>query len=355
MNEDLSKHMSRIFGDLQRDLSHESFKDWIFVLGTVVVVRVDKALVTDSLDRANLSYYNFAPVQIGGEKRMLVHFKHHISTLDFPALPPGDGMPPPFPVPKRGPCVNSPFGTCRLVYGKFTVHDIRTKLGFDADEVLHDGIFEVKRLRIGLEICLDHMLGELVLHLGPSRSVDVHLISSAGMNIASGLVATVQGGPVFIADGFARTSMCLNMFGKGRDFAKLLDGHKRYDVGVVYGADSMEALAQWASSVIYAFSGSNFGAARTSGYGTLPGGFGGADAGFNFTQTNAFGKNWFKVLDGVFDVASYDEAQHIFSVVQDDIKTRLESNRSQLFDQPSDGQGYFPTIDMYGPIPLIVK
>ena len=40
-----------------------------------------------------------------------------------------------------------------------------------------------------------------------ARTVDVQLIISAGMNIASGPVCTAKGGPVFLADGFARTEV----------------------------------------------------------------------------------------------------------------------------------------------------
>lgn len=281
---------------------------------------------------------------------MLLQFKHYMSTIDFPATKQRNGMPPPFPPPKhRTRCINS---DCRLYYGTFTIEDVRHNLGFDADQVLHDGIFEVKGLRIGLEICLDHLVGELVKQLGTFRSVDVHLISSAGMNIANGPVATPQGGPIFLADGHSRTAMSLNMFGRGRDASKLLDGHLHYDVGVVYGADSLTALSQWASSVIYAFAGSSFAGERTTGYGTLPGGIDGHGAGFNFTQIDALGENWYEMLSGVFDVASYEEARHLFSLVSDDVKKRLETDHLRLFGRPGKETPFFPTVDVYGPIAL---
>ena len=63
------------------------------------------------------------------------------------------------------------------------------------------------------------------------ESVDVQLVVSAGMNIASGPVCTAQGGPVFLADGFARTEVSLNPYGHGRIAAPTPDHRHRFNVG----------------------------------------------------------------------------------------------------------------------------
>jgi len=361
MTPEFATAVRRIIGDLEQRLGSDRFQDWLFVLGTVIAVRVDQEdwVATgnseDKDEESRMSYFNFAPVQIGGTSTMKIQFKHYISTLDFPDTTSREGAPPPVPRPtKRPECfVQRSFTEdCRLRYGEMTADDVRHEVGFKDASVLVDGVFDVKGLTIGLEICLDHMLGRLVADLGPRKFVDVHLISSAGMNIAGGPVATNQGNPIFLADGFGRTAMSLNIYGRGREANKLLTGRFHYDVGVVYGADSNVELGQWASSIIAAFAGNNPGAARIAGMGTLPGGYQGNAAGFEFTQINALGKDWLTMLEGFFDTASYKEALRIFSLVGADVNRRVKKEHRHLFNNLPDGSAYFPTIDMYGPIPV---
>lgn len=66
--------------------------------------------------------------------------------------------------------------------------------------------------------------------------VDVQLVVSAGMNIASGPVCTRPGGPVFLADGFARTEVSLNAFGRGRQSAPMPREGRRFDVSITRAA-----------------------------------------------------------------------------------------------------------------------
>ena len=46
----------------------------------------------------------------------------------------------------------------------------------------------------------------------------------------AGPVCTRPGGPVFLADGFARTEMSLNAYGRGRQSAPMLRKGRRFDV-----------------------------------------------------------------------------------------------------------------------------
>jgi len=352
-------HARKVFGELQAYVSNADFKDWIFVMGTAIAVQMDQSAPWSS---SHLNYYNFAPVYIGGEKRLLLQFKHFISLIDFAGADPQVNVPPPVPNPTspehRSPCVKAANRTCAATYGEFSAKQANEMLGLDADEVLHGGIFTVNGLTLGLEICLDHKQGvlakEVSSRFGENGTVAVHLISSAGMNIASGPVVTPKHGPVFLNDGNARTAMATNIYGRGGEVDKTLDGMDHYDVGVVYGSDSTTAFNQWAGSIIHDFSGNKFGESRNAGYGTMPGGMGGHDAGFQFSQIDALGADWNHKLSGIFNIAPYDEALRLFSAVEIYRNTRMQDGHMVFSNDsdPTEHNPYVPTIDFYGPLPL---
>eukprot|EP00929_Paragymnodinium_shiwhaense_P109073 TRINITY_DN75438_c0_g1_i1.p1 TRINITY_DN75438_c0_g1~~TRINITY_DN75438_c0_g1_i1.p1 ORF type:complete len:524 (+),score=66.56 TRINITY_DN75438_c0_g1_i1:72-1574(+) len=334
------------FAKLQARLSHERFKDWVFVLGTIVAAR---------FDAASVSFYNFAPIIVGGEQKMYVEFKHHISTADFPDAAPefseSQADPDDVPRPNTTNCYLDRTQK-RCSYSTLPHDFLEEGFGFKHAEAVQRGVFTVKGLRIGIEICLDHHLGELAANLGSRQIVDVHLIVSAGMTIAAGPICTKRGGPTFLNDGFGRTAMSLNLYGRGREFAVLPNGGRRYNVGGVYGADSAVALGQWMGTAIEAFTGRSFGV-RTAGFGTLPGGAPEDFSGIPFAQISAFGPNWLEHIQGLFDSSNYEEAAHFYSLVKADAESRQAGRKQQrLFGDLGDLRFFFPTIDLYGPLPL---
>lgn len=356
----------RVFEHMNVRLAEPRFKDWVFILGTVVALRLHNgsAELNEELPifdgsiggpRSNVtsSYYNFAPIQIGGETTMMVHFKHHLSKWDFPATEAlHNRVKQPFPAPTTENCyINRGEKGCS--YSTMSSDDLERFFGFEPWQVLQDGIFQVKGLRIGLEICLDHRSGTLATALGPSQTVDIHLISSGGMNIAAGPVCTGQGGPVFMADGFARTAMTLNLLGRGREAELLPSGKLHYDVGVVYGADSLVALGQWIGLAVEAVSGHGFGV-RYPGFGTLPGGARGNETGIHFQQVAAFGSDWKQLIHKYFDTSTYLEIGRIYDIIKANVKQRQEKDNLQLFVPFGEDAASFPTVDIYGPIPLLL-
>ena len=213
----------------------------LIVDGTVVMAQAaDENYVRMSQrPEENVSYYNFAPIHIGGTNLTYLKFKHFVSGIDFiRARPEGSRMVPAPPRKSHEFCKRHPLSN-GCVYGRLPEELLR-KLGFGRDIELPNGLLSIGGLKIGLEICLDHAMGELCNKtLTSDEHVDVQLVVSAGMNIASGPVCTARGGPVFLADGFARTEVSLNPFGRGREAAPTPDRHRRFNVGIDYGADVM--------------------------------------------------------------------------------------------------------------------
>jgi len=166
--------------------------------------------------------------------------------------------------------------------------------------------------------------------------VDVQLVVSAGMNIASGPVCTRPGGPVFLADGFARTEVSLNAFGRGRQSAPMPREGRRFDVGIDYGADVMVSMQQWLGDSIFKLTGTGFGT-RFPGVGTMPG------EAMPFKQMSALGDDWLQQLQGFYHTGSYVEA----ASAQKALDAALEG-RTGTVTKPK----VFPTIDVYGPFVL---
>jgi len=344
--------VSDTFVRLQARLSDERFANWLFVLGTVVAVRLSQTQDGVHSNTANASYYNFAPIQVGGETRIHVIFKHHISMIDFPKTAHHSWQAlPSFPRPRNINCsLNRNQKEC--LYSTLPNRFLEDAFGFQAAHTLPDGVLEVKGLRVGIEICLDHLVGTLAEHLGPRRTVDVHLIVSAGMAVARGPVCTRQGGPIFLADGFGRTAMSLNLFGSGREATRLPDGTEYYNVGVVYGADSVVGLGQWIGTTIEAFTGRSFGS-RLAGFGILPGDKDGNGTGIKFDQISALGNNWLQQLEGLFDTANYREAEHFYSLIAANANERQRTENLSLHGKLGDLVAFFPTVDFYGPVPVV--
>ena len=114
-----------------------------------------------------------------------LRFKHFISGIDFLQMRPEHSRMVPAPPGRSSFCKEHPRSN-GCVYQHLPSH-VLEELGFGHDVELPSGLLKIGGLRIGLEICLDHALGELCeKELKPWERVDVQLIVSAGMNIASG-------------------------------------------------------------------------------------------------------------------------------------------------------------------------
>ncbi|CAE7229460.1 mon2 [Symbiodinium natans] len=330
--------------------AHERFKHWLIVDGTVVMAQAaDENYVRMSQrPEENVSYYNFAPIHIGGTNLTYLKFKHFVSGIDFiRARPEGSRMVPAPPRKSHEFCKRHPLSN-GCVYGRLPEELLR-KLGFGRDIELPNGLLSIGGLKIGLEICLDHAMGELCNKtLTSDEHVDVQLVVSAGMNIASGPVCTARGGPVFLADGFARTEVSLNPFGRGREAAPTPDRHRRFNVGIDYGADVMVSMQQFIADTIFNITGTGFGT-RFPGLSTLPGGsFSSGSTGMAFRQISALGKDWKDQLEGFYHTGSYKEAER----VQESIKTALnkfENTEGLAISSEILQPQVHPTMDIYGP------
>eukprot|EP00429_Kryptoperidinium_foliaceum_P070093 CAMPEP_0176070066 /NCGR_PEP_ID=MMETSP0120_2-20121206/34986_1 /TAXON_ID=160619 /ORGANISM="Kryptoperidinium foliaceum, Strain CCMP 1326" /LENGTH=617 /DNA_ID=CAMNT_0017403705 /DNA_START=1 /DNA_END=1852 /DNA_ORIENTATION=- len=349
----MASRSRHLVGLVQGELAHPRYDGWLFILGTIVAAQeADERWVNKSgIPFENISYYNFAPIHVGGSTESYLHFKHFISGIDFlqgePSAPRSQPVMPP-------PGISSAF--CKkypksngCIYAEAPKR-LLDDFGFARHQMLNSGVMEIGGLRIGLEICLDHAVGELCRRLGPDKTVDAQIIVSAGMNIPSGPVCTRPGGPVFLADGFARTELSLNQLGYGRHAAKMPDGYsERYEVGVVYGADALVGLQQWIGDSIDAYTGYGFGS-RFPGEGTLPGGSSATgETGVKFVQVSALGDEWLDQVDGFYDVANYLQAQRIDRGLEDAMAQFLAKENKSV-DTSVERAALFPTVDIYGPL-----
>jgi len=331
--------------------SHERFKHWLIIDGTVVMAQTadERYVRMSERPEENISYFNFAPIHVGGTNLTYLKFKHFVSGIDFlKAHPEGSRMVPAPPHKSKQFCRAHPQSN-GCVYQRLPER-LLVELGFGRDVELPDGILSLGGLKIGLEICLDHAKGELCKKLGKD-AVDVQLIVSAGMNIASGPVCTRKGGPVFLADGFARTEVSLNPFGDGRVQATMPDGHQRFNVGIDYGADVMVSMQQWIADTIFSITGTGFGT-RFPGLGTLPGGSSSSgNTGVHFKQIPALGADWRDQLRGFYHVGSYNEAEQAMLALTKAMHHFEEEGPLVSRDEIVEPL-VFPTIDIYGPFAL---
>lgn len=168
---------------IAHQFTQERFKHWLIVDGTVVMAQNADG-VRGAVRPESISYFNFAPVHVGGTNLTYFRFKHLISGIDFLQQPGARRVPAP-PHHSHRFCEEHP-GFKGCVY-QHLPPDLLEDLGFGHDVELPSGLLKIGGLRIGLEICLDHAMGELCKkELKPWERVDLQLIVSAGMNIASG-------------------------------------------------------------------------------------------------------------------------------------------------------------------------
>ena len=142
--------------------AHARFKHWLIVDGTVVMAQAadERYVRMSKRPDQNVSYFNFAPVHVGGTSLTYLKFKRFISGIDFiRARPEGARMVPAPPRNSRDFCRKHPHSN-GCIYQRLP-EALLQQLGFGRDIELPDGLLTIGGLRIGLEICLDHAMGDL--------------------------------------------------------------------------------------------------------------------------------------------------------------------------------------------------
>jgi len=183
--------MTRLVEEVKKD----KWADWLFVFGTIVSVPQE--------DWSKAQYWNFAPIMRGGPQGVKQHHivpKTYVSHIDFLDCDSDkEGKADANITESR--CHADPYSNGVKKYALFSESQKSSlkKLGFDLQE--NSNIFHSDGIKFGMEVCLDHAKEMLRWELGPDVTVDVHLITSAGMSIGwSG----AKKGPVFLQDGGVR-------------------------------------------------------------------------------------------------------------------------------------------------------
>lgn len=350
--------------EIMEELSKPKYENWVFVLGTLVMAeKADPRIrmedfggnksVHELTTYDKVVYYNFAPIHIGGSTKSYAEFKSYISGIDFLQRDVETNqektfLPPPGTTARF--CAEHP-KSHGCIYGH-PGSKVMKSLGLGQHRPLERGVFDVGGVAIGIEVCLDHRMGKLAESLDPSQSVDIHLIVSEGMNIAMGPVCTRTGGPVFLADGSARTEMSMNQYGTGRIPVKLPNGRMRYELGVAYGSDSLVAFQQWLGDIVVSYTGQAWGP-RAPGEGTLPGGsLVDGKTGIKFHRILALGEKWKETIDGYYHTASYEKAQQVYDEIAQAEKALAGFGNPDWIREVTKPI-IAPSIDIYGPVPLV--
>jgi hypothetical protein len=185
-------------------ISVPEFSDYLFVLGTIVAAswaHTNNAAPFRQWDVPTMQddevlYYNFAPVFRGGPKnsrQKYIFTKKSISTIDFLSN------------------TMLPNPTNDNVKSYDDIPEAFKEMLEDHDTVLvQDNVIDVDGVRVGVEVCLDHLKGLLWSKLQENNDdlVDVLLITSAGMAIEFGPSPVAPGGVVYMTDGGATSAAC---------------------------------------------------------------------------------------------------------------------------------------------------
>jgi len=185
---------------LRAIIADDAFAHYLFVAGTVLAAQPADPNMTVAQaiqDAHNIMYYNFATIARGGPGHDHSYFvqKRYISGADFlsrTTLP-------------------NPHDEDMHLYGDATLalKDTLQKRGY---KIVEHNVVEIDGIRFGIEICLDHRMGQLYNNIEmheDGRLVDVQLITSAGMAIERGPNPVVPGGVVYLCDGEASSAACL--------------------------------------------------------------------------------------------------------------------------------------------------
>ena len=183
------------------------FFDYLFVFGTVIAAscwgHTNNAAPFRQWDVPTMQddevlYYNFAPVFRGGlnkdSRQKYIFTKKSISAIDF--LSNVNMLP-------------NPINNHVKIYDD--VPEAFKEMLEDHDTILvQDNVIAVDGVRVGVEVCLDHLRGLLWSKLQENDHdlVDVLLITSAGMTIEFGPSPITPGGVVYMTDGGATSAAC---------------------------------------------------------------------------------------------------------------------------------------------------
>jgi len=187
-----------ILNALQAKVQDAAWNHWLFVFGTIVA-------------HAKGNYYNFAPVMIGGlmqqDMKYTIIAKKFISEVDFlskssayPYRVPKPGFPIQYSVfndayPDRVPKPDFP-----IQYSVFNDAQ-RQKLKENGFVFNSKNRLTVNNIEIGLEICLDHDKNVVLDWFARIRSLDLLLVTSAGMTITWEDSSADKVRAIFLQDG----------------------------------------------------------------------------------------------------------------------------------------------------------
>lgn len=212
----------KLMDRLRAAASHEDFKDFLFVFGTLILTSTSDEAEAEAWERAHLEngqqlrkdevvYFNLAIVMRGGpllrdgdgnaDGNYFLVPKKYISTADF--LNRAEGLP-------------DPRSSHVMEYG---VTQDKQMVQFLTDvrkvRIVPDGLLNIDGVRIGVEICLDHRLSVLwknLLKETPEGDdvdlLDILLVTSAGMAIERGPSPVRTGGVSYLTDGEGSSAAC---------------------------------------------------------------------------------------------------------------------------------------------------
>ncbi|GKY93811.1 hypothetical protein MPSEU_000348300 [Mayamaea pseudoterrestris] len=189
---------------IRQVIADDFFENWLFVFGTLTYAQVDDDQPEkpwwsyDDLNATEVIYLNFAPVLMGGtgHNHYYVMTKKYISVGDFLGR------------------TTLPDPTLLHIKQYAHLHEssvLSKALEAHNTKLVEHNIITIHGIRIGVEICLDHLLGRLwktIQEEENSQLVDMHLIVSGGLDIESGPNPVVQGGVVYNTDGEASSAAC---------------------------------------------------------------------------------------------------------------------------------------------------
>lgn len=188
---------------IRRTIADPAFSNYFFVFGTAIYAQSTVDPETPWWEQSNLTgnellYYNFAPVFKGGlgHNHFYIVLKKYISIGDFFKR---STLPDPRDVEVKFYAA----GNASVIFADTLArHGVR---------LVEDHLIELDGIRIGVEVCLDHLVGTLSksIHADDRKLVDVQLITSAGMAIEDGPNPVVPGGVVYLCDGEASSAACM--------------------------------------------------------------------------------------------------------------------------------------------------
>mmetsp|Transcript_113462 Transcript_113462/g.177389 ORF Transcript_113462/g.177389 Transcript_113462/m.177389 type:complete len:754 (+) Transcript_113462:49-2310(+) len=171
---------------LSMEVRKQTWKDWLFVMGTIVSVIPGEKLAWNNV--APSKYFNFAPVMQGGPHGVGKHQiigKTYVSGIDFLSCEKTS---------EGDECVANPIDSGISKYAVFNKAQ-KADLGRLGFQLVDGHQCQFHGLTFMVEVCLDHSVRA---NANTGEVVDVHLVTSAGMSI---MYSAARNGPIFLQDG----------------------------------------------------------------------------------------------------------------------------------------------------------